>query len=63
MSKTLKLDITAEGVETAEQYALLQKLGCHKAQGYHFSKPVPASKAPEVYKKVNDYLDTLKNNT
>ena len=60
MSKTLKLDITAEGVETAEQYALLQNLGCDKVQGYHFSKPVPASNIPQVYKEVNEYLSTLK---
>jgi EAL domain-containing protein (putative c-di-GMP-specific phosphodiesterase class I) len=29
-------------VETAEQLAFLKVLGCDKAQGYYFSKPVPA---------------------
>jgi EAL domain-containing protein (putative c-di-GMP-specific phosphodiesterase class I) len=30
----------AEGVETAQQLAILQSLGCHRAQGYFFSKPM-----------------------
>ena len=32
----------AEGVETAAQVAILQSLGCRYAQGYFFSRPVPA---------------------
>jgi diguanylate cyclase (GGDEF)-like protein/PAS domain S-box-containing protein len=31
----------AEGVETAEQLAILQSLGCHYAQGYYLGRPVP----------------------
>jgi diguanylate cyclase (GGDEF)-like protein/PAS domain S-box-containing protein len=34
----------AEGVEDAAQLALLQSLGCRYAQGYLFSRPVPAEK-------------------
>jgi EAL domain-containing protein (putative c-di-GMP-specific phosphodiesterase class I) len=33
-------------VESAEQQAILKKLGCDLAQGYHFSEPL-ASKATE----------------
>jgi diguanylate cyclase (GGDEF)-like protein/PAS domain S-box-containing protein len=33
----------AEGVETAEQLAILQSLGCHYAQGYYLGRPVPES--------------------
>jgi EAL domain-containing protein (putative c-di-GMP-specific phosphodiesterase class I) len=32
----------AEGVERAEQVAVLQSLSCNYAQGYFFSRPVPA---------------------
>jgi diguanylate cyclase (GGDEF)-like protein len=42
MARKLKLSTVAEGVETAEQAALLRDLGCDYAQGYHFSKPVNA---------------------
>ena len=43
LAATLHLDTVAEGVEQAEQAAALAELGCHLAQGYHFSRPVPAA--------------------
>ena len=30
-----------EGVETEEHYEFLKKIGCEKAQGYYFGKPMP----------------------
>jgi EAL domain-containing protein (putative c-di-GMP-specific phosphodiesterase class I) len=42
MANNLRLDVIAEGVETIEQVSLLQKLHCHYAQGYYFSKPLAA---------------------
>jgi EAL domain-containing protein (putative c-di-GMP-specific phosphodiesterase class I) len=33
----------AEGVETPEQLRTLRELGCECAQGYLFSRPVPAA--------------------
>jgi EAL domain-containing protein (putative c-di-GMP-specific phosphodiesterase class I) len=43
LGRTLQLDTTAEGVETAEQFELLRAAGCSHAQGYLFSRPVPAA--------------------
>jgi EAL domain-containing protein (putative c-di-GMP-specific phosphodiesterase class I) len=37
--------VVAEGVETAEQLAMLRKLRCEYAQGYYFSEPVSADEA------------------
>ena len=42
LAKTLNLRITSEGIETREQLAQLQALGCDQGQGYHFSCPLPA---------------------
>ncbi len=42
LSRALQLDITGEGIETAEQVTCLQGLGCHLGQGYYFSQPLPA---------------------
>jgi len=41
LGRSLQIDTTAEGVETAEQFTLLQAAGCTQAQGYLFCKPKP----------------------
>lgn len=38
----LRMSVTAEGIETADQLESIRQLGCDKYQGYLFSKPVPA---------------------
>jgi EAL domain-containing protein (putative c-di-GMP-specific phosphodiesterase class I) len=43
LARNLDIETTAEGVETAEQFALLRSAGCQLAQGYLFSRPVPVS--------------------
>jgi len=48
MAKSVRLQVIAEGVETADQLAFLRAQKCDKAQGYHFSKPVPAEEFAEL---------------
>jgi diguanylate cyclase (GGDEF)-like protein len=42
MAKALGCTVTAEGVETEDQLAILQALDCPRAQGFLFARPVPA---------------------
>lgn len=39
ITRALKLQVTAEGVETPEQLEHVRRLGCQFAQGYLFGKP------------------------
>ncbi|HEV2855878.1 MAG TPA: EAL domain-containing protein [Thermoanaerobaculia bacterium] len=40
LARTLRMDVAAEGIETAEQVTRLRALSCHFGQGYFFSKPL-----------------------
>jgi EAL domain-containing protein (putative c-di-GMP-specific phosphodiesterase class I) len=40
LAHTLGMEVTAEGVETAEQAAILKALGCEYAQGYLYARPL-----------------------
>ncbi|MEE3158396.1 MAG: EAL domain-containing protein, partial [Pseudomonadota bacterium] len=42
MGRSLDLRVLAEGVETAEQFALIGQFGCDEVQGYHLGRPVSA---------------------
>ena len=48
MARGLRIEVVAEGVETEEQAALLNDLGCELAQGYLYSRPVPAAQAAKL---------------
>lgn len=41
ISKSLQLQVVAEGVEQKQQLILLKELGCHYMQGYYTSSPLP----------------------
>jgi diguanylate cyclase (GGDEF)-like protein/PAS domain S-box-containing protein len=43
MAHGLGLEVVAEGVESARQLEHLHSMDCHLAQGYYFSKPLPAN--------------------
>jgi diguanylate cyclase (GGDEF)-like protein/PAS domain S-box-containing protein len=43
MSRSLRLDVTAEGVETKQQLSMLRALGCNFVQGYLLGRPSSAA--------------------
>lgn len=69
MARALDMTVVAEGVETADQAALLKKLDCERLQGYYFSKPLPADDIdkiladPSAIKAIPDLADALRNST
>jgi diguanylate cyclase (GGDEF)-like protein len=50
LSRAFGLDLVAEGVETAEACAQLVALGCTRAQGFYFSRPLPEPELLDVLK-------------
>ncbi|WP_173934578.1 EAL domain-containing protein [Chelativorans sp. Marseille-P2723] len=49
MAHALKLGVTAEGVETAEQRRMLERMGCQEMQGFLFSQPLDAAAFADRY--------------
>ncbi len=54
MANNLKLQVIAEGVETEAQLRFLHTGGCDMAQGYLFSKPLPADQYMQWLQHWND---------
>jgi EAL domain-containing protein (putative c-di-GMP-specific phosphodiesterase class I) len=48
LGRAFNMETVAEGVETAEQLQILRHMKCDLAQGYLFSRPVPAADVPSV---------------
>jgi diguanylate cyclase (GGDEF)-like protein len=48
LARTLDTSVVAEGIETETQARELERLGCTHAQGYLFSRPVPAGAAEKI---------------
>ncbi|WP_207459720.1 EAL domain-containing protein [Azospirillum sp. SYSU D00513] len=46
LGRSLAITTTAEGVETRDQLEAVRAQGCDEAQGYFFSRPVPAAEIP-----------------
>lgn len=57
---SLKMSVTAEGVEREEQFRVLDKYDCNQIQGYLFSKPIlPKDLEEGYYKNYLQELDSL----
>lgn len=52
MAKSLRLEVVAEGIETAEQGNFLREHGCDTYQGYFYSKPVSPEDIRKMLSKV-----------
>jgi len=48
LANCFQMTITAEGVETQDDYRRMHELGCHQMQGYLFGRPVPFERATEL---------------
>ncbi|MEI8606210.1 MULTISPECIES: putative bifunctional diguanylate cyclase/phosphodiesterase [Pseudoalteromonas] len=51
IAHNLDLHVVAEGVEQAEQIAILKELNCETMQGYYYSKPLSRAEFTEFLKK------------
>jgi diguanylate cyclase (GGDEF)-like protein len=51
LASDLKMQTTAEGVETQEELQLVRDLGCSLVQGYIFGRPMPPEEARELAAK------------
>ena len=57
MSRSLRINVTAEGVENFPQLAFLQEQDCQDAQGFLLSRPLLAEAASELLRRVDDASD------
>jgi diguanylate cyclase (GGDEF)-like protein/PAS domain S-box-containing protein len=51
IARSLKMDVIAEGVETAAQLSHLVRQGCDQIQGYYFSRPLPLAALEELLRR------------
>jgi len=56
MARSLGKQVVAEGVENAEQLAVLRQIRCRGVQGYYFSRPVPAEEFDTAVEKATNLL-------
>ncbi|MGA2862570.1 MAG: EAL domain-containing protein [Steroidobacteraceae bacterium] len=57
MSRSLHIDVTAEGVENLSQLMFLQEHECHEAQGYLLGEALPAADAVQLLRRVAAFME------
>jgi diguanylate cyclase (GGDEF)-like protein/PAS domain S-box-containing protein len=58
-AKALRLEITAEGIETKAQVEQLRALGCEQGQGFYFAMPLPPVEMAQFLKTHDPSVQTL----
>ncbi len=58
MSRSLRISVTAEGVENFPQLLFLQEHACHEAQGYLFSRALPVADAHNLLRRAAEATGT-----
>jgi diguanylate cyclase (GGDEF)-like protein len=53
LARAFDMRTIAEGVESAEQLAMLRMINCDQAQGFHLGRPTPASEVPNVIRRLS----------
>ncbi len=56
VAHTLERTVVAEGVERAAELALLEEMHCDVAQGYYFSRPVPAEEFTNLLQRTHPWM-------
>jgi diguanylate cyclase (GGDEF)-like protein len=56
LAKSFRMTVTAEGVETADDFTRMRELGCHQIQGYLFGRPMSFEKASELVHGIQQRL-------
>jgi diguanylate cyclase (GGDEF)-like protein len=56
LAHSMNLRVVAEGIENADSWNLLRRLGCDLAQGYIVSPPIPADQIPPFVRQANSLL-------
>jgi diguanylate cyclase (GGDEF)-like protein len=59
LGQSLNMRTSAEGIETWEQYAYLNRIGCAEAQGYLFGKPASAADIDALLPTIPDPAPAL----
>lgn len=57
VARAMKMDVTAEGVETREQADMVRAAGCDQIQGWLYFKAMPAEAIPQHLDKVAQFAD------
>ncbi len=63
LARALRLNTTAEGIETVEQLVMLKALGCDDVQGYLIARPMPAAEVAPYLSRIRGELAPAANGT